>query len=711
MKINYIKLKNFRSYTNEQTFVFPKKGSLLLQAQNGMGKSSIFSGVLFCLFGKAPGNIDNLVNRNTGKNLKVEVGFEVGVNKYVCQRYRLDEKNGDELYLYKNGDNITSSKKKDTQQTIQDVIGVNYNTLLNSICFTKENMTYFLAESPTKRLAILDSILNLKEISVWQDKVGEKKTAAAEEQRNISLEIDKMNSELSNDLKLIENYSKEKNDKISRLRSSIANNQKAIFTLENETKEIALIDIEKEEKLIEHYEEVIKNNAELDKRIVDEQKLLQGADDEINEYNKNKIKLIDLKKIDINEELSKIDEYEKTEKENQNIQVEILKLKADIKKEEKEDLTEFSRLKEQIEKTKLNICHTCGQPINKEKTDAILEDLNKKLEAEKERIDNIAKRNAEILLLNNNINEKIKELISQIKKVIKPDFDRATILKNKEIISNIENRQSILEEKINLSSKNNSAIQERIEELFNKKERVPEKPLFTKDYLNSISVKIKNNNDKKNELLTVNKTLEEELYKIQDEKDITIELRTKVEELKDLLKTADKKQKLNDLKIKYYNLFYYLFSNKNDGLKKFIIGKMIPVLNESVAKYLTYFFSDSIKITFDKDLNDKIIFNGKEVDYDDFSSGEKQRLELSVSFSLFFLVKSFFSSTISFLIIDESLDTALDVEGINSALNIVDDLAENNSVLIISHREELKEHFENKITIEKDIKGNSIIKT
>ena len=711
MKINYIKLKNFRSYTNEQTFVFPKKGSLLLQAQNGMGKSSIFSGVLFCLFGKAPGNIDNLVNRNTGKNLKVEVGFEVGVNKYVCQRYRLDEKNGDELYLYKNGDNITSSKKKDTQQTIQDVIGVNYNTLLNSICFTKENMTYFLAESPTKRLAILDSILNLKEISVWQDKVGEKKTAAAEEQRNISLEIDKMNSELSNDLKLIENYSKEKNDKISRLRSSIANNQKAIFTLENETKEIALIDIEKEEKLIEHYEEVIKNNAELDKRIVDEQKLLQGADDEINEYNKNKIKLIDLKKIDINEELSKIDEYEKTEKENQNIQVEILKLKADIKKEEKEDLTEFSRLKEQIEKTKLNICHTCGQPINKEKTDAILEDLNKKLEAEKERIDNIAKRNAEILLLNNNINEKIKELISQIKKVIKPDFDRATILKNKEIISNIENRQSILEEKINLSSKNNSAIQERIEELFNKKERVPEKPLFTKDYLNSISVKIKNNNDKKNELLTVNKTLEEELYKIQDEKDITIELRTKVEELKDLLKTADKKQKLNDLKIKYYNLFYYLFSNKNDGLKKFIIGKMIPVLNESVAKYLTYFFSDSIKITFDKDLNDKIIFNGKEVDYDDFSSGEKQRLELSVSFSLFFLVKSFFSSTISFLIIDEILDTALDVEGINSALNIVDDLAENNSVLIISHREELKEHFENKITIEKDIKGNSIIKT
>ena len=674
MLINYIKLKNFRSYTDEQTFLFPEKGSLLLQAQNGMGKSSIFSGLLFCLFGKAPGNIDNLVNRNVGKNLKVEVGFEVGNDKYVCQRYRLDDKNGDELYLYKNGDNVTFSKKKETQQIIQDAIGVNYNTLLNSICFTKENMTYFLAETPAKRLTILDSILNLKEITVWQDKVGEKKTTTSEEQRDVSLEIDKMNSELSNDLELIENYSKEKNDKISRLRNSIAENQKIIFALENKVREISLIDIEREENLIERYEGIIKNNAELDKRIAEEQKLLQGADDEVNEYNKNKIKLIDLKKIDIDEELSKIDEYEKTVTRNKEIEVEILKLTSEIKNLEIEDTKEIIKLEDQISKTKTNICHTCGQPINKEKTDEILTELNKKLNEEKAKLEDIIIRNKKTKESNENKEKEIDKLKNQIKKVVKPDFDRATILKNKEIISNIENRQNILEEKINLSSKNNSAIQERIEELFNKKERVPEKPLFTKDYLESIASKVKEYNDRRNELLTVNKTLDEELTRIQNEKDITVELKSKI------------------------------------GLKKFIIGKMIPVLNESVAKYLTYFFSDSIKITFDKDLNDKIIFNGKEVDYDDFSSGEKQRLELSVSFSLFFLVKSFFSSTISFLIIDEILDTALDAEGINSALNIVDDLAESNSVLIISHREELKEHFENKITIEKDIKGNSIIK-
>ena len=239
---------------------------------------------------------------------------------------------------------------------------------------------------------------------------------------------------------------------------------------------------------------------------------------------------------------------------------------------------------------------------------------------------------------------------------------------------------------------------------------MPEKPLFTEEFLNSISTKIRNNNEEKSKLTAVNKTLEEELKNIEQEKDLTIELKAKIDELEKSLMESDKKKKINDLKIKYFNLFYYLFSNKNDGLKKFIISKMIPVLNESVTKYLTYFFSDNIKVVFDKDLNDRITLNGKEVSYDDFSSGEKQRLDLSVSFSLFFLVKSFFSSSISFIIIDEILDTALDADGISSALRIVDDLSENNSVLVISHREELKEHFENKITIEKDIKGNSIIK-
>ena len=411
MKINYVKLKNFRSYgDSERIFSFPEKGTLLLSSANGTGKSSINTAILFCLFGKSPGNIDNLINRKIGKNLKVEVGFSVGADNYIAQRFRNDEKNGDDFYLYKNGENITSSKKKDTQQTVQDIIGVSYNTMMSSICFTKDNMVHFLAETPTKRLAILDSILNLKEISIWQDKVAEKKTELSESQRDISNNIDKIDTEVETDSKLIDNYEFEKKEKINSLRKQIADNEKKIFSIDSEIQEISSIDIEKEEMLIQKYNEATNKNAELDKRIAEEQKLLQGADKEIEEYNKNKIKLIDLRKINVEEELAKIDKYDKIEAQNKEIKLSILKLESQKEQLKEESDRRIIEINEQIKKTEENICHTCGQRINKEISDSIIAKLNEELKSETENLTQIKEYNSNVRKKNSSLKEQIDEL-------------------------------------------------------------------------------------------------------------------------------------------------------------------------------------------------------------------------------------------------------------------------------------------------------------
>lgn len=715
MKIEYIKLKNFRSYGDkEQTFVFPEKGSLLLSAPNGAGKSSLFTGLLFCLFGKSPGNIDALINRKAGKNLKVEVGFSVGSDKYVAQRFREDEKNGDEFYLYKNGDNITSSKKKDTQQMIQDIIGVSYNTMMSSICFTKDNMVHFLAETPTKRLAILDSILNLKEISIWQDKVGEKKTELAQTQQGISNEIDKIDTEVETDSKLIDSCEFEKKEKITAIRNKISENEKKIFEIDKSLDKLLNVDVEKEKMLIENYNEIFFFNANVDRKIKAEEAFLKNVDDELQKYNNNKIKLIDLRKINIDEELAKIDEYEKVIARNKEIEVEILKLQSGIKKLEDEDISEITKLENQISKTKTNICHTCGQPINKEKTDEILRDLNKKLEEEKNKFDEIVKRNNAVLKENEVKAETIQKLESQIKKAVKPDFDRKTIMENKAVIDKISNEQTILLERINSLNESNKQVTERLKALTSEKKQLPSKPNYSIDYIKNVDDQIQNFKEKKTELSAIIKTLKQEGAEIINQKDMTEELKARIKELSEKRVDMNKKYKMNELKLKYFNLMYYLFSNKNDGLKKFIINKMIPMLNESIGKYMNYFFSgssDLITVSFDKDLNSIIKVNGREVDYNDFSSGERQRLELAVSFSLFFLVKNFFSSQLQFIIIDECLDEALDTEGIKNAIDIINDLSVNNSILLISHRDELKESFDNKISIEKDNKGFSIIKS
>jgi DNA repair exonuclease SbcCD ATPase subunit len=134
---------------------------------------------------------------------------------------------------------------------------------------------------------------------------------------------------------------------------------------------------------------------------------------------------------------------------------------------------------------------------------------------------------------------------------------------------------------------------------------------------------------------------------------------------------------------------------------------MIPAFNESINIYLPYFFDDKVSVIFDKDLVETIILNGEQVSFNEFSSGEKMRFELSISISLFLLVKTFFSSSIGFIVFDEILDMNIDDEGIKGVLNIIDTLSESNSVIVISHRDQYKNYFQNKVYIYKDESGFS----
>lgn len=180
-----------------------------------------------------------------------------------------------------------------------------------------------------------------------------------------------------------------------------------------------------------------------------------------------------------------------------------------------------------------------------------------------------------------------------------------------------------------------------------------------------------------------------------------------------LNKEIEKETKIknkNDLKFKYFNFIFYLTSNKNDGMKKYIVNKMIPMFNEKINFYLPFFFENNIiNIYFDKDLKETITIDGLEVSFNEFSSGEKMRLELVISISLFILVKMFFSSSIGFIIFDEILDMNIDDEGIKSVLNIIDGLSSENSIIVISHKDQYKNYFKNRVFIEKEKRGFSKI--
>ena len=59
---------------------------------------------------------------------------------------------------------------------------------------------------------------------------------------------------------------------------------------------------------------------------------------------------------------------------------------------------------------------------------------------------------------------------------------------------------------------------------------------------------------------------------------------------------------------------------------------------------------------------------------------------------------------------DEILDGNLDDEASAKVAKVVNDLGESNSVMLISHRKDLKESFDTHIVIERDKQGFSCIK-
>jgi DNA repair exonuclease SbcCD ATPase subunit len=100
---------------------------------------------------------------------------------------------------------------------------------------------------------------------------------------------------------------------------------------------------------------------------------------------------------------------------------------------------------------------------------------------------------------------------------------------------------------------------------------------------------------------------------------------------------------------------------------------------------------------------------GKEVDFEEFSSGQKARLEMAVAFSLFYMARVFFSSGLNFLVFDEILDMNLDSSGVDSVLDILEGIAKDSSVFLVTHKSELKDRFDNYIEV-KLLENETVVK-
>ena len=161
---------------------------------------------------------------------------------------------------------------------------------------------------------------------------------------------------------------------------------------------------------------------------------------------------------------------------------------------------------------------------------------------------------------------------------------------------------------------------------------------------------------------------------------------------------------MNELdRIRQHQEFLHkLLTNKDSFIRKRIIDQNLSYLNARLGQYL-----DRIglphTVKFNNDLTVAISELGRELDFDNLSRGERNRLILSLSWAFRDVWESLYQP-INLLFIDELIDSGLDANGVESALGILKKMARdsNKSIWLVSHREELAGRVHNTLHVVKE---------
>ena len=145
-----------------------------------------------------------------------------------------------------------------------------------------------------------------------------------------------------------------------------------------------------------------------------------------------------------------------------------------------------------------------------------------------------------------------------------------------------------------------------------------------------------------------------------------------------------------------------LLTNKDSFIRKRIIDQNLSYLNARLSQYL-----DRIglphTVKFQNDLTVSIEELGRELDFDNLSRGERNRLILSLSWAFRDVWESLYQP-INLLFIDEVIDTGMDSSGVENSLAILKKMARegNRSVWLVSHKDELAGRVNHVLSVVKE---------
>jgi len=687
-----ISMKNFMSYGNVPTVVFlDRPGTTLILGENldnttsgtgsnGVGKTTVINALAYALYDSPISKIskDNLINNVNGKNMEVIVNFEKDGTDYVVVRARKAGAEGNFTKLLINGVDKTNAGLS-VNKEIEKILGIPFDLFVRIATFTADLVAFFDLPSRhatgTNQTDLIEELFNLKTLSekaeVLKDRMGDTEQSMA---ANVA-KIDALKTEHERHTARITNQQ-------GRIDTWDVQRERDLKQFDTDLNKIKNIDIDDQRERNQKRTEVELQLRE--KRLKQQElkneisKITLERDKSIHEVSVIRTNLKKIEGIDVEQQHALSIEANEFSGKLRDVQLKQQGIEKEIKTFAKDTKT----VEQELSQLNDSKCPYCKQRYESESK---IEELKaKQLTLEK----SLEEKSASLATIDEEVDSLTKKVAEIRKQIVVTNFNELLAIKKE-----VSSYQSKLESLSTAIGDLDSRIQEKEADLSSVATAVTDLTKEFNSYVGLYTVA---------ELLDIKSKIDMYTQKLLDLENAT---NPHVDALKELqaqeLAPVDMSI-VNELQntIDHQKFLLKLLTKKDSFVRKALLNKSIPYLNQRLAYYLTELGLPHT-VVFTEEMSAQISEFGKELDFGNLSKGQRARVNIALSFAFRDVYQSM-SNQINICMLDEVLDHGLDGVGVQLAARMLKRKArdEKISMFIVSHREEIDSTFDRKMIVQ-----------
>lgn len=706
LEVASLRYRNFLSYGDYETCIdnLDELGPVLITGEtadgdsNGAGKSTITTVILWILFGRVfnkdkPG--DNVINWVTGSNCYGELKTTDG---WIIRRTRKMKGHDDLLVYDSTGADQTRSTNDAAQKFINKKFGLDYHLFVSSTFFGQLTKS-FLETSDTARKEVLERLLGLDRINAWAEVAREKLKAVESRQESLRTGVSIADRDITKYQQMADTNNTsnqtfeltrqtrldELSDEVEKLHNAIS-----VWDLEVSPKLAKYKEThDKLAKLQQAREAVLNQIAELRPKITQFKRDSANITGEIEKLKvrKSELSLIDYTQLRTQHTINATLTVKFSDLTNalNDLSLKIRAMKMDY---------------EAINKTIKNwaeaagtVCPSCKQSIDAShvtdlcgpyRDEATLKERDiKVMEAEFKTL--YAERSAI--------------------KIVNVEYSIVELNKMETEHKSIDTKIEKYEAQVVANTTESTTASEQLAKLIAQEQRAQialtssRPPMTMADVESSYRANVDDHKRLKALVADINRKKAEVNPFVQ----IATDLKNTIDGL--VLDRSRSQAELDELNVTASHYLYLWRSySERSKVKRLILSKLIPFLNERIRYYLDCFGCD-IVLSF----KDNLSVESNVWSYDYCSGGERKRIDLALMFALYDLYLGIHGRQCNIMVLDE-VDGRLDGTGIDALINVIlNDFTKDQpgrvkpgTVFVISHRPEMLDAFPAKIVVKRD---------